>query len=49
MPVHSRSALIRHIKEIQLAGKDYDVKDTALAEQGRHRIEWAAQEMPVVS
>jgi len=28
--------------------KGYDVKDPALAEQGRKRIEWAAQEMPVL-
>jgi len=26
---------------------DYDVKDLALADKGRDRIEWAAQEMPV--
>jgi adenosylhomocysteinase len=31
-----------------MAGKEYDVRDTALAEQGRNRIEWAAQEMPVL-
>ncbi|GAP61712.1 adenosylhomocysteinase [Ardenticatena maritima] len=28
--------------------KPYDVKDLGLAEQGRKRIEWAAQEMPVL-
>jgi adenosylhomocysteinase len=28
--------------------KNYDVKDPALAEAGRKRIEWAAREMPVV-
>ncbi|MBI2832218.1 MAG: adenosylhomocysteinase [Chloroflexi bacterium] len=28
--------------------KDYDVKDLSLAEAGRHRIEWASREMPVV-
>jgi adenosylhomocysteinase len=27
----------------------YDVKDTSLADQGRLRIQWAAQEMPVLS
>ena len=26
----------------------YDVKDTSLADQGRLRIQWAAQEMPVL-
>jgi adenosylhomocysteinase len=31
-----------------MAKKEYDVKDISLAEQGRHRIEWAAQEMPVL-
>jgi len=28
--------------------KNYDIKDPALAEGGRRRIEWAAREMPVV-
>jgi len=28
--------------------KNYDVKDTSLAQQGRLRIQWAAQEMPVL-
>ncbi len=28
--------------------KNYDIKDPALAEDGRRRIEWAAREMPVV-
>jgi adenosylhomocysteinase len=28
--------------------KSYDIKDPALAEAGRQRIEWAAREMPVV-
>jgi adenosylhomocysteinase len=27
----------------------YDIKDLSLANQGRHRIEWAAQEMPVLT
>ncbi|MBM4453931.1 MAG: adenosylhomocysteinase, partial [Chloroflexi bacterium] len=27
---------------------DYHVKDESLAEQGKLRIEWAGQEMPVV-
>jgi adenosylhomocysteinase len=27
---------------------EYDVKDRSLAEQGRRRIDWAAQEMPVL-
>ena len=31
-----------------MSGKEYDVKDLALAEQGRNRIEWAAREMPVL-
>jgi adenosylhomocysteinase len=29
--------------------QNYDVKDLSLATQGRHRIEWAAQEMPVLA
>ncbi len=29
--------------------KSYDVKDLSLAAQGRYRIEWAAQEMPVLA
>jgi adenosylhomocysteinase len=29
--------------------QDYDVKDTSLAQQGRLRIQWAAQEMPVLA
>ncbi|MBI2329647.1 MAG: adenosylhomocysteinase, partial [Chloroflexi bacterium] len=28
--------------------KNYDIKDLALAEAGKQRIEWAAREMPVV-
>lgn len=28
--------------------KDYDIKDLGLAEQGRKRMEWAEQEMPVL-
>jgi adenosylhomocysteinase len=28
--------------------RNYDVKDTSLAQQGRRRIQWAAQEMPVL-
>lgn len=28
--------------------RDYDVKDTSLAERGRLRTQWAAQEMPVL-
>jgi adenosylhomocysteinase len=28
--------------------RNYDVKDTSLAQQGRLRIQWAAQEMPVL-
>jgi len=28
--------------------KDYDIKDTSLAEAGKQRTEWAAREMPVV-
>ena len=31
-----------------MAGKDHDVRDMSMAEQGRNRIEWAAQEMPVL-
>jgi adenosylhomocysteinase len=31
-----------------LASKGYDVKDLTLARQGLDRIEWAAQEMPVL-
>ena len=27
---------------------NYDIKDTALAEGGRRRIEWAEREMPVL-
>jgi len=30
-----------------MTGKAYDVKDPALADQGRLRIDWAFQEMPV--
>lgn len=30
-----------------MTGKAYDVKDPALADQGRLRIDWACQEMPV--
>ena len=31
-----------------MANKGYDVRDLALAQQGLNRIEWAAQEMPVL-
>jgi adenosylhomocysteinase len=31
-----------------MTGKGYDVKDISLAQHGRNRIEWAAQEMPVL-
>jgi adenosylhomocysteinase len=31
-----------------MTAKNYDVKNLALAEQGRQRIAWAAQEMPVL-
>jgi adenosylhomocysteinase len=31
-----------------MTGKAYDVKDLALADQGRLRIDWALQEMPVL-
>ena len=31
-----------------MSNKEYDVADMSLAEQGRSRIEWAAQEMPVL-
>lgn len=31
-----------------MAVKDYDVQDMSLADQGRWRIEWALQEMPVI-
>jgi adenosylhomocysteinase len=31
-----------------MAATNYDVKDLALAETGRQRIEWAAREMPVL-
>lgn len=31
-----------------MADKGYDVKDLTLAQQGLNRIEWAAQEMPVL-
>ncbi len=31
-----------------MSDKEFDVKDLSLAEQGRNRIEWAAQEMPVL-
>ncbi|PWH20923.1 MAG: adenosylhomocysteinase [Ardenticatenia bacterium] len=31
-----------------MTGKGYDVKDLTLAQQGLNRIEWAAQEMPVL-
>ncbi|MFC1949543.1 adenosylhomocysteinase [Chloroflexota bacterium] len=30
------------------SGKNYDIKDSSLAEAGKQRIEWAAREMPVV-
>ena len=29
-------------------GKNYDIKDMNLAEQGRKRIDWAETEMPVL-
>src|SRR5919197_5954198 len=29
-------------------GKNYDIKDLTLAEQGRKRIDWAENEMPVL-
>src|SRR5204863_4714333 len=29
-------------------GKKYDIKDLSLAEQGRKRIDWAENEMPVL-
>lgn len=28
--------------------KSYDIKDLSLAEQGRKRMDWAEQEMPVL-
>ena len=31
-----------------MANKNYDIKDPALAEAGRQRIDWAAREMPVI-
>lgn len=31
-----------------MASKNYDIKDPALAEAGRQRIDWAAREMPVI-
>lgn len=31
-----------------MASKNYDIKDPALAEAGRQRINWAAREMPVI-
>ena len=31
-----------------MTSHQYDVKDPSLAEAGRHRIEWAYREMPVV-
>ena len=31
-----------------MASKASDVKDLSLADQGRRRIEWALQEMPVL-
>ena len=31
-----------------ISPSQYEIKDLALAEAGRHRIEWAAREMPVV-
>src|SRR5574341_1608437 len=31
-----------------MTGKNYDVKSLALAEQGRKRILWAGQDMPVL-
>jgi len=36
------------VKELKLANKGYDVRDLTLAQQGLNRIEWAAQEMPVL-
>jgi hypothetical protein len=35
-------------KGVRMTGKVYDVKDLALADQGRVRIDWALQEMPVL-
>ncbi len=32
-----------------MTAKNYDVTDLSLADQGRYRIEWAAQEMPVLT
>ncbi len=32
-----------------MTATDYDIKDISLADQGRARIEWAAQEMPVLN
>ena len=32
-----------------MTAKSYDIKDISLADQGRARIEWAAQEMPVLN
>ncbi len=32
-----------------MSNREYDVKDLSLAEQGRNRIKWAEQEMPVLS
>jgi len=32
-----------------MTAKNYDIKDLSLADQGRLRIEWAAQEMPVLA
>ena len=31
-----------------MTDKSYDVKDVSLATQGRFKIEWAEQEMPVL-
>ena len=31
-----------------MTDKNYDVKDVSLATQGRSKIEWAEQEMPVL-
>lgn len=32
-----------------MATKDYDIKDPSLADKGRYRIQWSAQEMPVLA
>ncbi len=32
-----------------MATKDYDIKDLSLADKGRYKIQWSAQEMPVLA